>query len=268
MSKRRLVIAGTGSGVGKTTFTIGIMAALQQKGYTVQGFKCGPDYIDPSYHTAVTGRVSRNLDSWMFDHQTVREIVARASEGADISIIEGVMGFFDGKSPLENTGSTAEISMITESPVLLIVNCASMARSAAAIVKGFQTLASGPNIVGVIANQVGSVGHYEIVKAAIEQECNVPVVGYMKKEQDIDIPSRHLGLIPAIERGELNPFFKRLAHLISETIDIDRLYQLAETTEIVNESSALFANVRIKALRLLLPKMQRLTFIIRKILSY
>lgn len=241
MSTRRLVIAGTGSGVGKTTFTIGIMAALQQKGYTVQGFKCGPDYIDPSYHTAVTGRVSRNLDSWMFSHQTVREMVARASEGADISIIEGVMGFFDGKSPLENTGSTAEISMITESPVLLIVNCASMARSAAAIVKGFQTLASGPNIVGVIANQVGSVGHFEIVKAAIEQECNVPVVGYMKKEQDIDIPSRHLGLIPAIERGELNPFFDKLAKLISETIDIDRLYELAETTEIPNEMSGLFA---------------------------
>ena len=93
----------------------------------------------------------------------------------------------------------------------------------------------------MIANQVGSVGHYEIVKAAIEQECNVPVLGYMKKEQDIDIPSRHLGLIPAIERGELNPFFDKVAHLISETIDIDRLYELAETTEIVNESSALFA---------------------------
>ena len=206
----------------------------------MQGFKCGPDYIDPSYHTAVTGRVSRNLDSWMFDHKTVREMVARASKGADISIIEGVMGFFDGKNPLENTGSTAEISMITESPVLLIVNCASMARSAAAIVKGFQMLASGPNIVGVIANQVGSVGHFEIVKAAIEQECNVPVVGYMKREQDIDIPSRHLGLIPAIERGELNPFFERLGTLISETIDIDRLYELAETTEIPNEESGLF----------------------------
>lgn len=240
MSKRRLVIAGTGSGVGKTTFTIGLMAALQQKGYTVQGFKCGPDYIDPSYHTAVTGRISRNLDSWMFDHQIVKEMVERASEGADISIIEGVMGFFDGKSPLSNTGSTAEISMITESPVLLIVNCASMARSAAAIVKGFQTLASGPNIVGVIANQVGSVGHFEIVKEAIEQECNVPVVGYLKKEQDIDIPSRHLGLIPAIERGELNPFFDKLANLISETIDIDRLYELAETTEITNATSGLF----------------------------
>lgn len=241
MSARRLVIAGTGSGVGKTTVTIGIMAALQKKGYIVQGFKCGPDYIDPSYHSAVTGRVSRNLDSWMFDHQAVRDIVARASKGADISVIEGVMGFFDGKSPLENTGSTAEISMITESPVLLIVNCASMARSAAAIVKGFQTLASGPNIVGVIANRVASEGHYKIVKAAIEQECHVPVIGYMKRETDIDIPSRHLGLIPAIERGELDPFFEKLSNLISETIDMDQLYELAETTEMDSESLGLFS---------------------------
>ena len=240
MSQRRLVIAGTGSGVGKTTITIGIMAALKQKGYTVQGFKCGPDYIDPSYHTAVTGRISRNLDSWMFEHQVVRDIAAYAGKGADISIIEGVMGFFDGKSPLENTGSTAEISMITDSPVLLIVNCASMARSAAAIVKGFQVLDSGPNIVGVIANQVGSKGHFEIVKAAIEQECHVPVIGYLKREQGIDIPSRHLGLVPAIERGELRPFFERLADLISETIDIERLYVLAETTELTNQSTNLF----------------------------
>ncbi|MFC9598210.1 cobyrinate a,c-diamide synthase [Peribacillus butanolivorans] len=240
MSDRRLVIAGTGSGVGKTTLTIGIMAALQKKGYTVQGFKCGPDYIDPTYHTAVTGRTSRNLDSWMFEHDIVREILNKASVGADISIIEGVMGFFDGKNPLSNTGSTAEISMITESPVLLIVNCASMARSAAAIVKGFQAFSTGPNIIGVIANQVGSEGHYKIVKAAIEQECDVPVMGYMKRELDIDIPSRHLGLIPAIERGELEPFFDKLAHLVMETIDIEQLYLLAKTSTISSGNSGIF----------------------------
>ncbi|MBK5502107.1 cobyrinate a,c-diamide synthase [Peribacillus sp. TH14] len=240
MSDRRLVIAGTGSGVGKTTLTIGIMAALQKKGYTVQGFKCGPDYIDPTYHTAVTGRTSRNLDSWMFEHDIVREILNKASVGADISIIEGVMGFFDGKNPLSNTGSTAEISMSTESPVLLIVNCASMARSAAAIVKGFQAFSTGPNIIGVIANQVGSEGHYKIVKAAIEQECDVPVMGYMKRELDIDIPSRHLGLIPAIERGELEPFFDKLAHLVMETIDIEQLYLLAKTSTISSGNSGIF----------------------------
>ena len=120
--------------------------------------------------------------------------------------MEGVMGFFDGKDPKTNVGSTAEISMITKSPVLLVVNCASMARSAAAIVKGFQTLSSGSNIVGVIANQVGGEGHYEIVKTAIEQECQIPVVGYLKREGGIEIPERSLGLIPSNERGELEPF--------------------------------------------------------------
>ncbi len=135
MQTNRFVLAGTGSGVGKTTFTIGLMKALQNKGKVVQGFKCGPDYIDPTYHTAVTGRVSRNIDSWMFSHQAVRDIVARASTGADVAIIEGVMGFYDGKSPLSDEGSAADISVITESPVILIVNCASMARSVAAVVK-------------------------------------------------------------------------------------------------------------------------------------
>lgn len=228
MKTNRFVLAGTGSGVGKTTFTIGLMKALQEKGKIVQGFKCGPDYIDPTYHTAVTGRVSRNIDSWMFSHEAVRDIVARASKDADVSIIEGVMGFYDGKSPLSDTGSAAEISVVTESPVILIVNCASMARSVAAVVKGFQLLSDKPNIVGVIANQVGSVGHYEIAKAAIEQECGIPVIGYLKREADIDIPSRHLGLIPAIERGELDTFFDKLGALMAETIDLELLLALTK----------------------------------------
>ena len=232
MTDRRLVIAGTGSGVGKTTLTIGLMAALKKKGYSVQGFKCGPDYIDPTYHTAVTGRVSRNIDSWMLGHEMVKEIVNRASVGVDISIIEGVMGFFDGKNPLSNSGSTAEISIITESPVILVVNCASMARSAAAIVKGFQVFQKEINIIGVIANRVGSEGHFKIVKSAIEQECGTPVLGYLKKDQQIAIPERHLGLIPSVERGELQPFFDRLGDLILETIDVDLLYTLSETSHL------------------------------------
>ncbi len=228
MSERRIVIAGTGSGVGKTTLTIGLMSALRKKGYCVQGFKCGPDYIDPTYHTAVTGRVSRNVDSWMLSHEMVKEVVKKGSAGADISIIEGVMGFFDGKNPLKNDGSTADISIITQSPVVLVVNCASMARSAAAIVKGFQVFLQETNIVGVIANRVGSEGHYKIVKAAIEQECGIPVLGYLKKNADLTIPERHLGLIPSVERGELDPFFDQLANLVLETIDLDRLYELAK----------------------------------------
>jgi cobyrinic acid a,c-diamide synthase len=228
MSSRRLVIAGTGSGVGKTTLTIGIMSALRKKGYTVQGFKCGPDYIDPTYHTAVTGRASRNLDSWMLNHEMVKEIVNRGSEGADISIIEGVMGFFDGKNPTNNEGTTAEISMITKSPVVLVVNCASMARSAAAIVKGFQAFLEETNIVGVIANRVGSEGHFKLVKSAIEQECGIPVIGYLKRDADIAIPERHLGLIPSVERGELDSFFNQLGNLVLKTVDVDKLYELAQ----------------------------------------
>jgi cobyrinic acid a,c-diamide synthase len=237
MSDRRLVIAGTGSGVGKTTLTIGLMSALRKKGYTVQGFKCGPDYIDPTYHTAVTGRVSRNIDSWMLNHEMVKEIVSRGSEGADISIIEGVMGFFDGKDPTNNNGSTAEISIITESPVVLVVNCASMARSAAAIVKGFQVFLAEAKIVGVIANSVGSEGHFKIVKTAIEQECGIPVIGYLKKDRQLTIPERHLGLIPSIERGELDPFFDQLGDLILETIDVDTIFDLAKASPLEIQES-------------------------------
>lgn len=240
MPNRRLVIAGTGSGVGKTTLTIGLMSAFIKKGYTVQGFKCGPDYIDPTYHTAVTGRRSRNLDSWMLPHDTVKEILKRGSQGADISIIEGVMGFFDGKNPKNNQGTTAEISTITESPVVLVVNCAAMARSAAAIVKGFQCFAEGVQIAAVIANQVGSEGHYKLVKEAIEQECSIPVVGYLKRELQIEMPERHLGLIPSIERGELDSLFDQLGELISETIDLDQLFELSKATPVTIEESLLF----------------------------
>ncbi|MBU7592500.1 cobyrinate a,c-diamide synthase [Metabacillus halosaccharovorans] len=241
MQQKRLVIAGTGSGVGKTTLTIGLMSALIKRGLIVQGFKCGPDYIDPSYHTAVTKRASRNLDSWMLSHDHVIDILHHGSIGADISIIEGVMGFFDGKNPETNEGSTAEISIITKSPVLLVVNCESMARSAAAIVKGFQLFSDGPNIVGVIANKVGSEGHYQLVKKAIEKECLVPVVGYLKRELNIEIPERHLGLIPSIERGELDSFFHTLGDLVSETIDIQKLVELAASDPLPsNEGSSLF----------------------------
>lgn len=225
---RRIVIAGTGSGAGKTTVTIGLMAALKQRGHIVQGFKCGPDYIDPTYHTAVTGRASRNLDSFMLAHDTVKEIFARGSEGADISIIEGVMGMYDGKEATSDKGSTAEISILTGSPVLLVVNCQSMARSAAAIVKGFQLLNPEARIVGVIANKVGSEGHHKIVKAAIEQECGIPVVGYLKREGELEIPERHLGLVPSVERGELSPLFDKLADLIAETVDLDLIWELAK----------------------------------------
>lgn len=227
MAEKRLVIAGTGSGAGKTTVTIGLMAALQRRGLVVQGFKCGPDYIDPTYHTAVTGRVSRNLDSWMLSPDAVREIYARGSAGADLAIIEGVMGMYDGKEATSDKGSTAEISILTRSPVLLVVNCHSMARSVAAVVKGFQLLNPQVRIAAVLANKVGSEGHFQLVKAAVEQECGIPVIGYLKREALIEIPERHLGLVPSVERGELQPLFDRLADLVAQTVDLDRLLEIS-----------------------------------------
>ncbi len=255
MSQRRFVIAGTGSGVGKTTLTIGLMSAFRKRGLIVQGFKCGPDYIDPTYHTAVTKRASRNLDSWMLTQDKVLDIFHYGSRGADISIIEGVMGFYDGKNPETNEGSTAEISVITKSPVILVVNCESMARSAAAIVKGFQLFSEGPSIVGVIANKVGSVGHYQLVKKAIEKECHVPVIGYLKRELDFEIPERHLGLIPSIERGELDLFFQTLGDIVTETIDMDKLLNISIADPIPsNTDSSLFTKEKEQVVKIAVAK--------------
>ncbi|WP_240374511.1 cobyrinate a,c-diamide synthase [Bacillus piscicola] len=226
----RIVIAGTGSGTGKTTISIGLMAALKKQGMTVQGFKCGPDYIDPSYHTAVTGRASRNLDSWMLPEDTFFEVFHRGSQGADISIIEGVMGMYDGKSPESDKGSTAEIAKMLAAPIILVVNISAMARSAAAIVKGFQTLSPDVQIGGVIVNQAGSEGHYQLCKQAIEKECGVPVVGYLKKGDVPSIPARHLGLIPAIERGEMDSFFDELGDAVTAGINLEKIQEIANQT--------------------------------------
>lgn len=225
----RIVIAGAGSGVGKTTVTLGLMAAFRKRGLKVQGFKAGPDYIDPSYHTAVTGRPSRNLDTWMLAPDTMREIFLRGSKGADLSIIEGVMGLYDGKDPLSDRGSTAEIANMLQSPVILVINIHSMARSAAAVVKGYQLFNPAVPIVGVIANRAGSEGHFRLVQAAIEQECGLPVLGWLSRDASINIPERHLGLIPAIERGETASLFARLAERIEKGVDLDQVQSLAST---------------------------------------
>lgn len=236
MSCKRIVVAGTGSGVGKTTVAIGLMAAYKEMGYTVQGFKCGPDYLDPTYHTAVTKRPSRNLDSWMCEPSVVKEIFIRGCHGANIAVIEGVMGLFDGKEPTTNKGSAAEIAMLTGSSVLLVVDCSGMARSAAAVVKGFQTLSPGLHLCGVVANRVGSYGHYELIREAVEKECGIPVIGYLTTEEELQLPERHLGLIPTIERGDLAPFFRTLAETIRKSFNLELLYELMESSEIEVEN--------------------------------
>lgn len=229
MNRPRLVIGGTNSGVGKTTITLGLMAAFRKRGLTVQGFKTGPDYIDPTYHTAVTGRPSRNLDTWMASPDVMREVFARGSRDADVSVIEGVMGFYDGKDPRSNRGSTAEIAQLLKAPALLIVDISALARSAAAIVKGFMTLTEGVPIAGVICNQAGSQGHIDLVRDAVEQECGIPVLGGFMQTEGIEMPERHLGLIPAVERGELSPLFARLGEEVEARLDVGRLLEIARS---------------------------------------
>lgn len=226
-TRPRFVVAGTGSGSGKTTVTLGLMRAFARRGLKVQGFKCGPDYIDPAYHTAVTGRSSRNLDSWMTSSTYLQEYFLRVSEDVDLSVIEGVMGLYDGKEDTALTGSTAEIAILTDSPVLLVVDVRSMGRSAAAIVLGFQQLEPELRIAAVIVNRCGSEGHYRMVRAAIEAACGIPVIGWLPRDSGLDIPERHLGLLPAVERGELEPLFEHAADLLAEGTDLERLLELA-----------------------------------------
>jgi cobyrinic acid a,c-diamide synthase len=225
MKAARLVIAGTASNVGKTTVTLALLAALAGRGRVVQAFKAGPDFIDPGHHAAVTGRPSRNLDGWMLGREVNREIFAHASAGADLSLIEGMMGLFDGSSPTNDAGSTAELAKQLEAPVLLVVDGSAMARSAAAIVQGFSRFDPALNVAGVLFNRVNSDGHYRLLKEAVEQNPTVTVVGYLPSDRDAAIPDRHLGLVTAIERGTRD-LYARLGKAAAKTIDLDLVEEL------------------------------------------
>lgn len=222
----RILIAGTHSGVGKTTLSTAIMACLAGRGYCVQPYKVGPDYIDPGYHSAATGRISRNLDCWMLGEDTVRELFIRSAADADISIVEGVMGLYDGLGST-STGSSAHVAKTLNAPVLLVLDVRSMARSAAAVVLGCMRMDPGVRLAGVILNRVGSQRHYRILKEAIEDTCRVPVVGYVHRQAGIELPERHLGLLPTAEKAGLADHIKALAKAVEEGIDLGQVVALA-----------------------------------------
>jgi cobyrinic acid a,c-diamide synthase len=228
MNVPRLVIAGTHSGVGKTTATLAILAALRQRGRRVQAFKVGPDFIDPGHHTAVTGRPSRNLDGWMLGEAVNREIFAHAASGADLSIIEGMMGLFDGSSPVNEIGSTAELAKQLDAPVLLVIDGSAMARSAAAMVSGYSKFDPGLRMIGVLFNRVSSEEHYKLLKDAVEQETDVTVVGYLRPDPAVTISDRHLGLVTAMEQGT-GELYGLLAKAAVETVDLDRIEALSRS---------------------------------------
>jgi cobyrinic acid a,c-diamide synthase len=228
MNFPRLVIAGTQSGVGKTTVTLAILAALKARGRQVQPFKAGPDFIDPGHHSAATGRPSRNLDGWMLGEAVNRDIFTRAAADADISIIEGMMGLFDGSSPVNEIGSTAELAKQLDAPVLLVIDGSAMARSAAAMVSGYAKFDPALRVAGVLFNRVSSEGHYKLLKEAVEQETDVVAVGYLRPDQAVTISDRHLGLVTAMEQGT-GELYGRLAKAAAETVDLDRVEALARS---------------------------------------
>lgn len=234
MNFPRIVIAGTQSGVGKTTVTLALLAALTTRGRRVQSFKAGPDFIDPGHHSAVTGRLARNLDGWMLGERVNRDIFTHAAADADLSIIEGMMGLFDGSSPVDEKGSTAELAKQLGAPVLLVVDGSALARSAAAMVSGYARFDPGVRVAGVLFNRVGSDRHYRLLKEAIEAETDLAVVGYLKPDAAITIRDRHLGLITAIEQGSQD-LYERLGRAAVETVDLERIETMANAAEALNQ---------------------------------
>ncbi|MGQ0812241.1 MAG: cobyrinate a,c-diamide synthase [Nitrospiraceae bacterium] len=224
----RLIIGGTQSSVGKTTVTLALLAALTARGRRVQPFKAGPDFIDPGHHSAVTGRPSRNLDGWMLGEIVSREIFTRAAADADLSIIEGMMGLFDGSSPVNEIGSTAELAKQLDAPVLLVIDGSAMARSAAAMARGYAQFDPALRVAGVIFNRVGSEGHYRLLKDAIEAETDLVSVGYFSPDPAVTVPDRHLGLITAIEQRSTE-LYRRLGEAAAKTVDLDRIEALARS---------------------------------------
>jgi len=224
----RIVIGGTHSGVGKTSITIGIMGALARKGRRVQGFKIGPDFLDTSFHTAVTGRPSRNLDSWMMPRARIPSIFASGCEGADIAVIEGVMGVFDGIDGKSEAASTSEIAKMLKAPVLLVIDAYDLAGSAAAVVLGYKSLDPKLRLSGVILNRVAGDIHAKMCSEAIARHSKVPVLGAIPVSQDVKLPERHLGLVPASEMKD----GKVLDAIIDQTeahVDLDRVEKLAQS---------------------------------------
>jgi cobyrinic acid a,c-diamide synthase len=229
---KAVLIAGTASGVGKTSVATGLMGALSRRGLKVQPFKTGPDYIDPGYHTRATGEISRNLDTWMLSRETVLELFQRVAQDKDIAVIEGVMGLYDGQTATDDEGSTAELAKTLNVPVLLVLDARKGARSLAAMVAGYRDFDTQLNMAGVILNGTGSDRHLALCKEAIEHYTRVPVVGYLPRRQDLSIPERHLGLLPTSERPVDGRFLDALIAQCDATLDIDAIMDISKRANI------------------------------------
>jgi cobyrinic acid a,c-diamide synthase len=230
----RVVVAGTSSGAGKTTVACGLIGALRARGLAVQGFKVGPDYIDPSYHALASGRPGRNLDAFLSGPDLMAPLVRHGAAGADVAVVEGVMGLFDGASGRGELASTGHVAKLLDAPVLLVVDASSMARSAAAIVHGYRTFDPQIDVAGVIFNRVGSDTHEALLREALEP-LGVPVVGALRRDDRVTAPERHLGLVPAGEReGATHEALATLAAATERYVDLDGVLALARAAPMVD----------------------------------
>src|SRR5579859_1938875 len=220
------MLAGTHSSVGKTTVTVGLLAALRQRGLRPAPFKAGPDYIDSSLHTQAAGRASRNLDVWLLDDAALRGVLRRGMRDADLAVVEGVMGLFDGIGATQD-GSSAALARALACPVVLVLDVAAMSGTAAALALGCQQLQPSVQLAGVVLNRVGSDGHLRSTLEAIRAATGLPVLGSLPNDPSLAVPERHLGLVPSAEGGLPALILERLGALVAERFDLVAIQRLA-----------------------------------------
>src|ERR687893_3095094 len=225
---RAIVVAAPASGAGKTTIATGLMAALRRRGTVVAGFKVGPDYIDPGYHALATGRPGRNLDPVLVGEQRIAPLAAYGAAGAQVTIVEGVMGLFDGRTGTPGHGSTAQVAALLLAPVLLVVDVRGQGRSLAALLHGFRSFDPEVRITGVVLNQVGSARHEQVCRDACA-EVGLPVLGALRRDDALAMPSRHLGLVTAAEHAAAVRVVRRWADAVAAQVDLDAVLSLAAT---------------------------------------
>jgi cobyrinic acid a,c-diamide synthase len=227
----RIVVAGTESGVGKTSLTLGLVMLLRRRGLRIQTFKVGPDYLDPTYLTLASGRPCYNLDGWMTGESYVRELFCRASRNADIAVIEGVMGLFDGADEGSLEGSTAQVAKWLEAPVLLVANVHGMARSIAALVHGYSSFEPGLLVSGVVANHCGSEGHARLLANSLRLASLAPLVGAVPRGALPELPSRHLGLVTADADRLPSTTLEKLLDALEARLAVDTILEIARQAE-------------------------------------
>lgn len=241
MNLPRILLAATASGSGKTMITCGILQALVNRGIKVASFKCGPDYIDPMFHSKVIGTKSANLDTFFSSEKITRHLLMENFKGSDLAVMEGVMGYYDGIAGISTKASAYDLAKVTDTPVILIVNCRGMSLSLAACIQGFLHYRMDSRICGIILNQMSPM-LYKRMKNQLEEELKIPVFGYVPRMDDCTIESRHLGLVLPEEVPQLKERLHKLANKLEETLDMEAILQCAQNASQLSEEHLLEEN--------------------------